>query len=142
IQDIRNVFSRHGGSLGESGCVAWLFDSKGIITVDAQGQNVDELSLKAIDAGAEDVQVQDSAVEIYTRPDDLETVRKGLEHQNVPVASSSVTTVPKTTVQLEEKAALTMLKLLEKMEELDDVHHVTTNVDFSDDIVAKYSSQS
>lgn len=142
LQDVRNIFSRHGGSLGESGCVAWLFDSKGVITVEAQGQDADDLSLKAIDAGAEDVQVQDGEIEVYTKPDELEAVRRELERQNVPIASSSVATVPKTTVQLDEKAALTTLKLLEKLEELDDVHHVTTNVDFSDDIVAKYRSQS
>jgi len=142
LQDIRNIFSRHGGNLGENGSVAWLFDAKGVITVDAGSLNKEDLELKAIDAGADDVKVEDSYVDIYTRPEDLETVRKGLEHQNIPIASSGVSTVPKSTVHLEEKAALTTLKLLEKLEELDDVDNVTSNVDFPDAIVEKYRSQS
>src|SRR3989338_4242913 len=92
LQDVRNIFSRHGGNLGESGSVAWLFDAKGVITVDAGSLNKEDLELKAIDAGADDVKVEDSYVDIYTRPEDLETVRKGLEHQNIPIASSGVST--------------------------------------------------
>ncbi len=142
LQDIRNIFSRHGGNLGESGCVAWLFDSKGVITIDASNLDKEDIELKAIDAGADDVKVEDGYIEIYTKPEDLEAVRKGLERQKVPIVSSAVSSVPKTTVQLDEKAALQALKLLEKLEELDDVHHVTSNIDFSDEIVEKYRSQS
>ncbi len=141
LQDIRNVFSRHGGNLGESGSVAWLFDTRGIVTIDAGTMDKEDLELKAIDAGADDVRVEDSYVEIYTRPENLETVRKGLEHQKIPIASSGISTVPKAPVHLEEKAALTTLKLLEKLEELDDVDNVTSNVDFPDNIVEKYRSQ-
>lgn len=142
LQDIRNIFSRHGGNLGESGCVAWLFDSKGAIAIDASNLDKEDLELKAIDAGADDIKVEDGYLEIYTKPEDLETVRKGLEHQNIPVTSSGISSIPKTTVQLKEKAALTTLKLLEKLEELEDVHRVTSNVDFPDTIVEKYHSQS
>lgn len=142
IQEIRNIFSRGGGSLGEAGCVAWIFDSKGLITVASEGLDDEELALQAIDAGADDVKVEDGYIEIYTKPEDLEAVRKGLERQKVPIVSSAVSSVPKTTVQLDEKAALQALKLLEKLEELDDVHHVTSNIDFSDEIVEKYRSQS
>lgn len=141
LQDIRNIFSRHGGNLGESGSVAWLFDTKGIISIDAGTMDKEDLELKAIDAGADDVRVEDSYIEIYTRPDNLETVRKSLEQQKIPIASSGVSTVPKAAVHLEEKAALTTLKLLEKLEELDDVDNVTSNVDFPDAIVEKYRSQ-
>lgn len=141
LQDIRNIFSRHGGNLGESGSVAWLFDTRGIISIDAGTMDKEDLELKAIDAGADDVRVEDSYIEIYTRPDNLETVRKSLEQQKIPIASSGVSTVPKAAVHLEEKAALTTLKLLEKLEELDDVDNVTSNVDFPDGIVEKYRSQ-
>lgn len=141
LQDIRNIFSRHGGNLGESGSVAWLFDTKGVLTVDASGLDKEDLELKAIDAGADDVKIEDGYVEIYTRPEDLEAVRKGLEHQEVPIVSSGISTIPKSAVHLEEKAALTTLKLLDKLEELDDVDNVTSNVDFPDAIVEKYRSQ-
>ncbi|MDO8577775.1 MAG: YebC/PmpR family DNA-binding transcriptional regulator [Dehalococcoidales bacterium] len=141
LQDVRNIFTRHGGNLGESGSVAWLFDNRGIISIEAGNLNKEELELKAIDAGAEDIKIEDGYVEICTKPEDLETVRKGLESQNIPITSATMATVPKATVHLDEKAALTTLKLMEKLEELDDVDNVTSNVDFPDDIVEKYRSQ-
>lgn len=141
LQDVRNIFNRHGGNLGENGSVAWLFENRGVISVEAAGLNKDELELKAIDAGAEDIKVEDGFVEIYTKPEDLETVRKGLEEQKVPISSASVSTIPKATVHLDEKAALTTLKLLDLLEELDDVDNVTSNVDFPDQVIEKYRSQ-
>jgi YebC/PmpR family DNA-binding regulatory protein len=141
VQEVRNLFSRSGGNLGESGCVAWLFDLKGLITVNAGGRNVDELTLKAIDAGADDVVPAGDVVEIYTKADELEMVRKALEAQNVAIASAEQSLVAKTTISLEEKAALQTLKLMEKLEDLDEVQQVYSNVDFSDDIIAKYHSQ-
>ncbi len=141
LQDVRNIFTRHGGNLGESGSVAWLFDNRGIISIEAGNLNKEELELKAIDAGAEDIKIEDGYVEIYTKPEDLETVRKGLESQSISINSAAMATVPKATVRLDEKAALTTLKLMEKLEELDDVDNVTSNVDFPDDIVEKYRSQ-
>ncbi len=140
LQDVRNIFSRHGGNLGESGCVAWLFDSKGVITIETDGLDADELALDAIDAGAEDIKVEDNYVEIYTKPEELETVRAALEQKNLPIASAELSMVPKTMVELEEKAALQTLKLLDKLEELDEVQYVSSNTDFSDSILEKYRS--
>jgi YebC/PmpR family DNA-binding regulatory protein len=140
LQDIRNIFSRHGGSLGESGCVAWLFDSRGLITVKTNGLDADELALQAIDAGAEDVKVEKEYVEIYTKPDELEMVREALEQKNIAIASAELSKVPKTMVELEEKAALQALKLLDKLEELDEIQRVSSNVDFSDAVLEKYKS--
>ena len=140
LQDVRNLFTRHGGNLGESGSVAWLFDNRGVITVEAANLNKEELELQAIDAGAEDIKIDDGTVEIYTRPEDLESVRKNLESQKISIASAAMATVPKASVHLDEKAALTTLKLLEKLEELDDVDSVTSNVDFPDEIIEKYNS--
>lgn len=138
LQDVRNIFSRHGGSLGESGCVAWLFDSRGLITVETKELDAEELALQAIDAGAEDVKVENKYIEIYTEPEELEMVRAALEQKNLPIASAELSMVPKTMVELEEKAALQTLKLLDKLEELDEVQHVSSNADFPNSILEKY----
>jgi len=140
LQDVRNIFSRHGSNLGESGCVAWLFESRGLITIETNELDTEELALQAIDAGAEDVDVENGYVEIYTKPEELEAVRTALTQKKVPVASAELSMVPKTTVELEEKAAIQTLKLLDKLEELDEVQHVSSNADFSDAIVEKYHS--
>lgn len=138
VQDIRNIFSRSGGNLASSGSVAWLFDSKGVITLENKGLDVDEVSLSVIDAGADDIQVEGGYIEIHTRPEDLEKVRKALEEKNIPIVSAAVSMVPKTMVNLEEKTALQTLKLLEKLDELDEVQHVSYNADFDEAVVEKY----
>ena len=140
VQEIRNLLTRSGGSLGDSASVTWLFESKGIINVKAEGLNSEDLALVAIDAGAEDVKVEDDIVEIYTLPDKLEVVRKGLEQNKVPVESAQLTMLAKTPMTLDERASLQTLKLLDKLEELDEVQSVTANVDFTDDIIEKYQS--
>jgi len=138
VQEVRSIFSRHGGSLGESGCVAWIFESRGVITIQTNGLNAEDLALQAIDAGAEDVRVEDQYVEIYTTPQQLEKVREALKQNNLPIASSEVSMVPKTMVELKEKEAIQTLKLLDKLEELDEVQHVSSNADFSDSVLEKY----
>jgi YebC/PmpR family DNA-binding regulatory protein len=140
LQDVRNIFYRHGGNLGESGCVAWLFDNRGVITVDTNAQDAEKLALEAIDAGAEDVKIEKKYIEIYTKPEELEKVREALEQKNIPIASAELSMVPKTVVELEEKAALQTLKLLDKLEELDEVQRISSNVDYSDAILEKYQS--
>ena len=140
LQDVRNIFSRHGSSLGESGCVAWLFESRGLIAVPTNDLDPEELALQAIDAGAEDVKVENDYVEIYTKPEELEIVREALEKQELSIASAELSMVPKTIVELEERSALQTLKLLDKLEELDEVQHVSSNADFSDSILEKYRS--
>jgi YebC/PmpR family DNA-binding regulatory protein len=138
LAEVRSVFYRQSGSLGESGCVSWLFEPKGVITAQANKVTGEELALTAIDAGADDVKVYELAVEIYTKPQDMETVRKALEQRGVPIASAELLQVPKTTMKLDEKAALQSLKLVDKLEELDDVQHVFTNADFPDEVLEKY----
>ena len=142
LQDVRNIFTRQGGNLGEAGCVAWLFDSRGLITVETKAKDAEELALQAIDAGAEDVKVENNYVEIYTKPEGLEKVREALKQKKIAIASAEVSMVPKTTVELEDKAALQTLRLLDKLEELDEVHNVSSNADFSDSILEKYQSLS
>jgi YebC/PmpR family DNA-binding regulatory protein len=141
IQEVRSIFTRHGSSLGESGCVAWIFDSKGVITVDADKLDADELALTAIDAGAEDVKVEGGYVEVYTKPEELEAVRKALEQQNLTINASELSMVPKNLVQIDEKAAIQALKLMDKLEEIDEVQNVFSNADFPDSILESYQSQ-
>lgn len=138
VQEVRNIFSRNGGNLGENGCVAWLFDLRGLIAVEGAGMDAEELALQAIDAGAEDIKIENNYVEIYTRPDELEMVRTALEQKDLPVASAELSMVPKTTVELEEKAALQALRLLDKLEELDEVQSVSSNADFPDSVMEGY----
>jgi len=140
LQDVRNIFTRHGGSLGESGCVAWIFESMGLITVEINDLDTEEIELKAIDAGAEDVKVENGYVEIYTKPEELEKVREALVQQELSIASAELSMVPQNMIELEEKPAMQTLKLLDKLEELDEVQHVSSNADFSDSILEKYRS--
>jgi len=138
LQDVRNIFTRHGGSLGESGCVAWIFESMGLITVEINELDAEDLELQAIDAGAEDVKVENGYVEIYTKPEEMEKVREALAQQKLAIASAELSMVPKNIIELEEKSAIQTLKLLDKLEELDEVQHVSSNADFSDAILEKY----
>jgi len=141
LQDVRTIFSRNGGSLGESGCVAWIFDQEGLITVPINDLDAEEIELQAIDAGAEDVKVASGYVEIYTKPGDMEKIRIALEQQKLPIESSEMTMMSKNMAELDEKASLQTLRLLDKLEELDEVQHVTSNADFPETVLEKYQSQ-
>jgi YebC/PmpR family DNA-binding regulatory protein len=134
--EIRSAFNRGGGNLGESGSVRWLFDEKGIITAELNGMDADDIALQAIDAGADDVQPYDDGIEIYTEPGRLEEVRCALDDAGIAVTSSEVTMVPKMTVQLDDQAAQQTLRLIERLEELDDVQRVYSNSDVSEDVAA------
>ncbi len=136
IQDIRNLFSRSGGNLAESGSVAWLFETKGVITVETEGVDAEELALLAIDAGAEDVRMEKGYVEIYTLPQNLESVRKAVEKKKL-VVSAELSRVPKSTVVLGEKEAVQTLKFLDHLEEMEDVQRVFANIDYSEAVLEK-----
>jgi len=139
VAEVRNVLTRAGGNLGETGSVSWNFENRGVITITANGKNPDDVALYAIDAGAEDVQVGDGSIDVYTAPADLEKVRKALEDNGVTVDSAEASRVPKTTVALDEKHAVAMLRLVEKLEAIDDVQKVYFNADISDDVFASYA---
>jgi YebC/PmpR family DNA-binding regulatory protein len=139
VAEVRNVLTRAGGNLGETGSVSWNFESRGVVTVQPNGADPDDIALQAIDAGALDVLVGDGSIDVYTEPADLESVRKTLEDSGVKVAQAEQTRVPKTTVALDEKAALQTLGLVEKLESLDDVQKVYFNAEFSDDVLAAYA---
>lgn len=140
IQDVRRVFTRYGGNLGESGCVSWLFENKGVITVETNSSDAEEIALLAIDAGADDVKTGDGYVEIYTQPDKLEEIRKVIEGKH-RIISAELSFLPKTTVLLDEDKAAQALSFLDQLEELDDVQRVYSNIDFSDATLEKLRSR-
>jgi YebC/PmpR family DNA-binding regulatory protein len=140
LSEVRNVFTRHGGNLGESGCVSWLFESRGVITMDTKGVDAEELALLAIDAGADDVKTEKGYLEILVSPQKLETVRKAIENKK-SIAEAEVSLVPKSTVMVDEEGALKVLKLLDHLEELDDVQRVFSNVDYSESVQEKLQDQ-
>ncbi|MCL4534849.1 MAG: YebC/PmpR family DNA-binding transcriptional regulator [Bacteroidetes bacterium] len=137
--DIRSVLTRGGGNLGESGSVAWLFEPRGVIIVDTKGKDADELALQVIDAGAVDFKEDDDAMEVYTEPTELEAVRRELDRQNIKVVSAESSMIPKTTISLDPKEAEQVLKLMDRLEELDDVQRVYTNVDFPEELLEAYA---
>ncbi|MEE9400755.1 MAG: YebC/PmpR family DNA-binding transcriptional regulator [Dehalococcoidia bacterium] len=138
LSEVRNVFSRNNSSLGESGCVSWIFEPKGVITIEADKVDAEEVALLAIDAGADDVKVDEATVEVHTQIQDLEAIRKTLEGKGIAVSSAELLQVPKTMITLDEQSALQSLKLLDRLEELDDVQHVFTNADFPNEVVEKF----
>ena len=140
IQDVRRLFTRHGYSLGESGCVSWLFENRGVITVEINASDAEEIALRAIDAGAEDVKTGKGYVEIYTQPHNLEEVRKVIEEKE-HVLSAGLFLMPKTTVLLDENKAIQALNFLDQIEELDDIQRVFSNIDFSDATLERLRSQ-
>jgi YebC/PmpR family DNA-binding regulatory protein len=137
--DLRNAFSKAGGSLGESGSVAWQFDTRGLIVLDANGADPEELALRAIDTGADDVRVEDGTVEVYTAPEALAEVRKALAEADMAVSSAEVMKLPKSTVALDEHKAKQVLRLLDSLDDLDDVQRVSSNADFPEEALAAYA---
>jgi YebC/PmpR family DNA-binding regulatory protein len=140
VQEVRSLFARHGGSLGSNGSVSWLFDNRGVIVVETDGAQSEELALAAIDAGADDVKEEKGYLEIQTTPQNLETVRKAVEKIKPPV-SAQVMRVAKKTIVLDEKEAIQTLKLLDHLEELDDVQSVCANLDYSEAVLEKLRAQ-
>jgi len=135
VGDVRAAFSRAGGSLGEAGSVAWQFEPRGVIALSPSGRDPDEIALVAIDAGAEDVKTDDGTVEIFTPFEGLEPVRAALEGQGLSIDHAEATMLPKTTVELDDEQATQVLKLIDRLEDLDDVQRVYTNVEFSEAVM-------
>jgi len=140
VQEVRSLFTRHGGSLATTGSVSWQFDTRGVIVVETDGAQAEELALMAIDAGADDVKDEKGYLEILTTPQNLEAVRKVVEKIKPPL-SAQVMRVAKKTVQLDEKATIQTLKLLDNLEELDDVQSVCANLDYDEAVLEKLQAQ-
>lgn len=136
VPDLRHIFSKNGGNLGENGCVAWLFDKKGLITVDKKAVTEEKLMDTVLEAGAEDVREQEKEYEIVTSASDFEAVKKALDDQKVPYLAAEITMIPKTMVRIEdEKQAQQVLRLMEGLEDHDDVQHAYANFDIPDAIL-------
>jgi YebC/PmpR family DNA-binding regulatory protein len=135
--DVRSVFTKAGGQLAGSGAVAWQFEPRGLITVARNGTDPDEIALVAIDAGAEDVDTETDPLEIYTAPTEIEAVRRSLESAGIRVESAESTMVAKQQVELDSARARQNLRLVESLEDLDDVQRVTANFDIPEDVFAE-----
>ncbi len=139
VSEIRHIMSRHGGSLGEAGCVAWMFQKKGYILVDKGTTDEDTLMSVALDAGAEDMRndPKEDNYEIITSPEDLDRVKAAIEGANIPVALAEITMLPKSYVTLDEKSAEQMMKLMDALEENEDIQNVYANFNMPDEVMAK-----
>jgi YebC/PmpR family DNA-binding regulatory protein len=140
VADIRHFFAKSNGNLGESGCVAWMFDQRGVIVTDAEGVDEEELMDLALEAGAEDVVEEEDSFRILTAPEDFNDVVEALEKAEVNMAEASITMVPQNTVEVaEEKPAKNLLNLLDNLEDHDDVQKVHANFDIPDEIIEALS---
>ncbi len=134
--DVRAAFTKHGGNLGGSGAVAWLFERRGLVFVDAERADEDELVLAAADGGADDVELEGSSFRVISSPEALGAVREAIEQAGMEVESSELTMVPKTTVNLDdETAAKQTLRLIDALDESDDVQEVYSNFDISEQLM-------
>lgn len=138
VADIRRILTRAGGNMGEAGSVTWLFEQKGLILAEASSSHAEDLALMAIDAGAEDVRIDDSMVEVYTAPSDLPQIKEALEKTKVIVSSAEMTRLPKTRIQLGTEETLETMRLIESLEELEDVQQVWSNIEIPDAVLEKY----
>lgn len=138
--EIRHTFEKHGGNMGSSGAVAWMFERKGVVQVDAEKISEDDLLALALEAGATDMKRIDKVFEVTTAPGEVETVREALEKHRVPVLSAEATFVPQSTVRVEGKEAPAVLKLIEALEDLEDVQTVYANYDIPDEVIEAISA--
>ena len=130
--EIRHLLTKYQGNMGEAGCVSWLFEKKGLIAVQHQDCEEEKLMDTAIDAGAEDITVEEDVYEIVTLPENFTKVREALNDKQIPVVSAEITMIPKTTVKVEGKHVEQVVKLLEALEEIDDVQQVYSNFDIDE----------
>ena len=133
VAEIRHIFSKYGGNLAENGAVSWIFSKKGTILVDKKGVSEDALMELALDAGAEDVREEESEFEVITDPASFEAVKKAVDGAGIKTVEAKVGMIPSNTVQLDEGKASSMLKLMERMEDNDDVQNVYANFDISEE---------
>jgi YebC/PmpR family DNA-binding regulatory protein len=139
VSEIRRLFTKHGGNMGETGCVSWMFDKKGLITVEKSQIAEDRLMDVVLDAGAEDVRDEDEIFEVVTQPEDFAGVKERLDQEKIAVSSAQVTLVPKSTVDVDAKNVEQILKLTEELEDHDDVQNVSANFNIPAELMEKAS---
>jgi YebC/PmpR family DNA-binding regulatory protein len=140
VAEIRSIFSKHGGNLGETGSVAWMFEKRGLIAVDPAQADEDRVMEVALEAGAEDVRDAGGVLEVLTVPDGFEHVRQALEDAGIPMESAEVTMIPQSSVPLEGKGAEQMVRLLELLDDHDDVQNVSSNMDIAAEELERLSA--
>lgn len=141
VAEVRRSFNRHGGNMGETGCVSWLFESKGYLSVEPNDHNPEQLFEMAVEAGAEDVIISEDLVEIYTDLNDFSQVRDALRTKGIDLESAQLSMVPKSLMILNEKETIQVMDLIDTLEELDDVQEVYSNLEISDEIMLKYEQE-
>ncbi len=139
--DVRHIFAKNGGNLGTTGSVAWLFERRGVVLVDAEATDEDELMLAAADGGADDIERDGSVFQVSTAPESLAAVREAVEAAGIEIQSAELTMIPKTTVEVaEEGSARKLIRLIEALEENDDVQEVSANFDIPEQVLEAVAS--
>jgi len=141
IAELRHAFTKHNGNIGTTGCVAWMFSKKGLISLDKDKVDEEKLMEVALEAGAEDINDEESTLEIITEVKDFEAVRDALDKNGLSYVFAKVSMIPQNTVKLQDKEAEQFLKLVEALEDSDDVQDVYSNCDISDEVMEQISSQ-
>ncbi|MBW2709006.1 MAG: YebC/PmpR family DNA-binding transcriptional regulator [Deltaproteobacteria bacterium] len=139
VADIKHLFERYGGNLGEPGCVTWIFDQRGLIVFEKDQVDEEQLIDLALEAGAEDVKEEETEFEVVTAPSDFETVKKAIDDAGLSYTLAEVTKIPKNMVKIEGKKAQQMINLMQALEDHDDVSHVYANFDIPDDVMEAMS---
>jgi YebC/PmpR family DNA-binding regulatory protein len=137
VAEIRHILSKGGGQLGESGCVGWMFDKKGVLTLDRSRYAEDQVMEAALDAGAEDVLDQGDSWEINTAPEDFEAVRQALESAGMEFLSAEITMIPKNTVPVDSETGLKLMKLMDALDDNDDVQQTNANFELPEELLAE-----
>ena len=140
VAEIRRLFTKHGGSMGEAGCVGWMFQKKGVLAVEKQHSDEDRLIELALEAGGDDVADDDGTYQITTPPEAFEAVKEALDRAKIPVASAAISMVPQNTLSLTGAPAEQTLKLLDELEDHDDVQEVASNIDISQEELERLSA--
>lgn len=136
VSNVRNIFTKHGGNLGEAGCVAWMFKKKGIITINIEGKNLEDVEMVVIESGAEDMEVDNQLMTVYTAYQDLMNVKKALETAGLKTENADISFVATDTIKIEDPAtAKKILKLMESLEEDEDVTSVSSNFDIPETVM-------
>ena len=135
VAEVKHAFERHGGNLGEPGCVAWMFDKKGLIVIEKDQVDEEKLLDLALEAGAEDVNDEEGEFEVITDPAEFEAVKETIDTANIPSTLAEISMIPKNTVKLEGKKAQQMLNLMQTLEDNDDVSNVYANFDIPDEVM-------
>jgi YebC/PmpR family DNA-binding regulatory protein len=137
LADIRKVFNRQGGNMAEAGAVSWMFDSKGYITIEPDDQDPDEIFMIAVEAGADDVEISDDIIEIYTGATDLHTVSSALSDAGLKLTEAELSQIPKNEIEVGQKETVQVMGIIESLEDLDDVQNVYSGLAITDEALAE-----